>query len=182
MMFKFFRKPVSSEGNEVESVSGEENLNIINVVSDDPIILLQDDTLGRAEVSQTFAQQILSLDTRSGNVVGVLGPWGSGKTSFVNLARKEFQNSDVHILDFNPWMFSGTEQLIESFFNELSAQLKMKTELSELAKELEEYGEMFSEMAWVPFIGPWIERGRGTVKIISRILQKRKEGVGGSEL
>ncbi|WP_260869549.1 KAP family NTPase [Paenibacillus sp. Y412MC10] len=178
-MFKFFRKPVSPEGNQVESVSGEVKLNTINVVSDDPIILLQDDTLGRAEVSQTFAQQILSLDTSSGNVVGVLGPWGSGKTSFVNLARKEFQNADVPILDFNPWMFSGTEQLIESFFNELSAQLKMKKELSELAKELEEYGEMFSEMAWVPFIGPWIERGRGTVKIISQILQKRKEGVGG---
>lgn len=182
MIFKLFQKSSSSEGTEVIEVDNSsrgEKLNEFNVISDNPITLLQDDTLGRAEFSQSFAQQILSLDTRSGNVVGVLGPWGSGKTSFVNLARNEFQNAGVAILDFNPWMFSGAVQLIESFFNELAAQLKMKTELLELGKELEEYGELFSEMAWLPFVGPWIERGRGTVKIISQILQKRKEGVGG---
>lgn len=178
-MYKLFRKTASSKGNVVENFTEEKNLDNLSIISDNPITLLKDDTLGRAEVSQSFAQQILSLDTRSGIVVGVLGPWGSGKTSFVNLARNEIKSAGLTILDFNPWMFSGAEQLVESFFNELSAQLKLKTELSELGKELEEYGEMFSGMAWVPFIGPWIERGRGTVKIISKVLQKRKEGVGG---
>jgi predicted KAP-like P-loop ATPase len=51
--------------------------------------------------------------------VGGLGLWGSGKTSFVNLARKAFATAGAHVLDFNPWMFSGAEQLVESFFVEL---------------------------------------------------------------
>jgi hypothetical protein len=33
-------------------------------------------------------------------------------------------------------------------------------------------------MAWLPLLGPWIERGRGATKILGQILQRRKEGVG----
>ena len=57
--------------------------------------------------------------------MGVLGAWGSGKTSFVNLARRDLEFSSAAVLDFNPSMFSGDEQLVESFFVELSAQLKV---------------------------------------------------------
>src|SRR6266702_3551835 len=110
---------------------------------------------------------------------GVLGPWGSGKTSFVNLARVYLEEAGIPILDFNPWMFSGAEQLVESFFVELAAQLRIRKGLQDIGKNLEEYGEVFSGMAWVPFVGPWIERGRGLTKILSKILQRRKEGIGG---
>lgn len=34
-------------------------------------------------------------------------------------------------------------------------------------------------MGWVPFAGPWIERGRGASKILGQILQRRREGIGG---
>jgi hypothetical protein len=61
------------------------------------------------------------IDASQGAVVGVLGAWGAGKTSFVNLARAEFSRQAVTVLDFNPWMFSGSEQLVESFFIELAA-------------------------------------------------------------
>ena len=68
-----------------------------------------------------------NIDTTEGVVVGVLGPWGSGKTSFINLARNEFEKAKkIPILDFNPWMFSGTAQIVESFFIELAAQLLKK--------------------------------------------------------
>ena len=108
----------------------------------------------------------------------MLGAWGSGKTSFINLARTYLGEARVTILDFNPWMFSGAEQLVESFFIELAAQLKVRPELSEIAKDIEQYGESFSGLAWLPIVGPWIDRGRGAAKILSKILQRRKEGVG----
>ena len=85
----------------------------------------------------------------------------------------------VAVLDFNPWMFSGAEQLVESFFVELSAQLKLRPGLAEVGKDLEDYGETFSGMGWLPLVGPWIERGRVATKILAKILQRRKEGVGG---
>jgi predicted KAP-like P-loop ATPase len=152
--------------------------NRVMVTGDNPIRRQEDDALGRAVVARSFAQQILSLDATEGVVVGVLGAWGSGKTSFVNLARNEFEQAGVPILDFNPWMFSGAEQLVESFFVELAAQLKIHSGLAEVGKDLEDYGESFSGMAWLPLVGPWIERGRGAAKILSKILQRRKEGVG----
>lgn len=150
----------------------------MNIPADNPIRKPEDDVLGRAKVARSFSDQVLSLDVTEGVVVGVLGPWGSGKTSFVNLARGHLESAGVAVLDFNPWMFSGAEQLVESFFNELSAQLKLRPGLSQVAKDIEDYGEAFSGMGWLPLVGPWIERGRAATKILGKILQRRKEGVG----
>jgi len=122
---------------------------------------------------------VLSLDAAEGLVVGVLGPWGSGKTSFVNLARGDFANADVPVLDFNPLMFSGAEQLVESFFVEIAAQLKLRPGLAGLADDLADYGEAFSGLTWLPMVGPWIDRGRGAAKILSKLLSRRREGIGG---
>ncbi len=151
----------------------------MTVPGDTPIRRTEDDSLGRARPAAGLAGQVLSLDASEGLVIGVLGPWGSGKTSFVNLARARLEDENITILDFNPWMFSGAEQLVESFFVELASQLRLKPGLAEIGKDLEDYGETFSGLAWLPFIGPWMERGRTASKLFARILQRRKEGVGG---
>lgn len=151
----------------------------VRVRGDNPVRHADDDAFGRFAVARTFAQQLLELDASEGLVAGVLGPWGSGKTSFINFARSEFARLGVPLIDFNPWMFSGTEQLIDSFFIEIAAQLKVRPSLAEVGKELEDYGETFSGMAWLPVVGPWIERGRGATKILGKFLQRRKEGVSG---
>ena len=146
---------------------------------DNPIEKPEDDALGRIEGAKSFARHVLSLDAGKGVLVGVLGAWGSGKTSFVNLAMAELENSGAILLDFNPWMFSGTEQLVESFFVELAAQLKVKPGLAQVGKDLEDYGETFAGLSWLPLVGPWIERGRGATKLLGKLLQRRKEGIGG---
>jgi KAP family P-loop domain len=97
----------------------------------------------------------------------------------MNLARPEFDRNSVPVLDFNPWMFSGAEQLVQSFFSELSAQLKLKPGLAEVGKGLEEYGDIFSNLTWLPVIGPWIERGQDVAKLLGGVLQRKKEGVAG---
>lgn len=149
------------------------------VKGDNPIENPQDDALERLGVALSFAKQVLMLDASQGTVVGVLGPWGSGKTSFINLARSEFTRAHVPVLDFNPWMFSGAEQLVESFFVELAAQLKARPDFAQVGQDLAEYGEMFSGMAWLPVIGPWIQLFGGAAKILGAIAKRRKEGVGG---
>jgi predicted KAP-like P-loop ATPase len=153
--------------------------NGMSIVGDNPIRAQEEDALGRFDLARSFAQQVLALDTANGVVVGVLGLWGSGKTSFVNLARDEFTRAGVPILDFNPWMFSGAEQLVESFFVELAAQLKVLPGLSEVGKGLEDYGEAFSGMGWLPLVGPWMERASGAAKVLGKVLQNRKQGIGG---
>lgn len=181
-MRKRLRRPAvnpEATGAATSSTPDEGTRQTARVRGDSPIQRVEDDALGRSPLARSFAGQVLTLDVTEGVVVGVLGPWGSGKTSFVNLARSEFERAGVPILDFNPWMFSGAEQLVESFFVELSAQLKIRPDLAEVGKDLAEYGESFSGLAWLPLVGPWIERGRGAAKILNKILQRRKEGVGG---
>ena len=119
----------------------------MSVLTDNPIQRFEDDNLGRGKEARSFARRILTLDASQGAVVGVLGPWGSGKTSLINLARDEFRVADVPVLDFNPWMFSGTQQLVDSFFIELGAQLKIRPALADIGKGVQEYGEAFSGMA-----------------------------------
>lgn len=151
----------------------------MTVPGDNPIKTADQDRLGRAGFAAGFAREIRSVDASEGLVVGVLGAWGSGKTSFVNLTRERLEADGIAVLEFNPWMFSGAEQLVESFFIELAAQLRLKPgRLADLGNDLEEYGESFAGLGWVPLVGTWIERARGVNKVLSAALKRRKEGVG----
>lgn len=148
----------------------------MGVASDNPITNAGQDVLGHADSARAFAAHVVSLGSAEGVVVGVLGPWGSGKTSFVNLAREDFAEAGTVLVDFNPWMFSGTEQLVDSFFIEISSQLKLKPGLVDVGRRFDDYGEAFAGLGWLPMVGPWIERGRGATKILGKLLQRRKEG------
>ena len=124
---------------------------------DAPIRSSAEDDLGRAPVAQEFAQSILELDASQGLVVAVLGPWGHGKSSFINLMREEFEGipkeSDptpeepetrraLTVIDFNPWTFSGSDQLVDFFFTQIGAELKVKNKrrFRKIAKLLQKYG------------------------------------------
>jgi hypothetical protein len=74
-------------------------------------------------------------------------------------------------------MFSGADQLVQAFFTELSAQLKLRPELAQIGELVENYGEAFSGLGWLPLVGPWIERGRAVTKLLAKFAQRRKEGV-----
>ena len=146
---------------------------------DNPIHGIEGDVLGRVKPAEAFCESVLQLDSSEGVVVGILGPWGSGKTSFVNMTREIFARHAIPIVDFNPWMFSGAEQLVESFFSEISAQLKMKPGMAEIGKSLEEYGELFATLKWLPFVGQWIERSHDAAKGAARLMQRKSEGIAG---
>ncbi len=60
--------------------------------------------------------------------MGVLGPWGHGKSSFINLMREQFEAEPaLTVVDFNPWMFSGSNQLVNFFFTEIGAELNVRS-------------------------------------------------------
>ena len=116
---------------------------------DNPIAKHGDDVLERAAVADAFARHVPELDASHGITGAVFGPWGCGKSSFVSLARKTFERSCVPVLDFNPWLFSGAEQLVERFFAELSASMGMKDELKEIGKALGKHGAALNAVASV---------------------------------
>lgn len=105
------------------------------ILGDNPIRDSKEDVLGRNDVAESFVRHVLKLDVSEGAVVGVFGPWGSGKTSFINLAREKFKKNGNPVFDFNPWMFSGTEQLVQRFFTELSSEFNI-SKLGKITKFL----------------------------------------------
>ena len=64
---------------------------------------------------------------------------------------------------------------LSRFFAELSTQLRLRSDFEEVGRVLEEYGEIFTGLTWVPIVGPWVERGRLVAKIIGKVFKGRKE-------
>ncbi|HYD43816.1 MAG TPA: P-loop NTPase fold protein [Phenylobacterium sp.] len=98
---------------------------------DRPKERLADDRLGFGGFARALAQSIARLAPRDGVVLAVHGPWGSGKTSAVNMAMDaladlETEDARTLVARFNPWWFSEQENLTRAFFAEVSAALGSK--------------------------------------------------------
>lgn len=123
--------------------------------ADAPIGDAAEDLLGRAQFASALANDIGRAPTESGFVIGLTGPWGSGKTSVLRLIERELGNDATAVVSFNPWLFSGTEQLVEHFFAELAGQLEAigGDQLGKVTKALRGYGRVVSPLRYLPYVG-----------------------------
>lgn len=92
---------------------------------DTPLENPEDDRLGHAPFAKAVATSILGIKGTDGFVFAVNGPWGSGKTTAVNFIAHHLRDAeledDLKIVRFHPWWFSGQEDLLRHFFDELLA-------------------------------------------------------------
>jgi predicted KAP-like P-loop ATPase len=79
--------------------------------------------LGRGPLVDLVAVEIAATAPGEGMVIAVTGPWGCGKTSVLRLIERRLR-ADAVVLHFNPWLFSGAEQLVLRFFSELGGELR----------------------------------------------------------
>tara|TARA_R110000782_G_scaffold254109_1_gene342446 strand:- start:3920 stop:6052 length:2133 start_codon:yes stop_codon:yes gene_type:complete len=88
---------------------------------DDP----NDDRLGYAPFAEAVAASISSVSKPKGFVFAVNGVWGSGKTTAVNFIIHELnKRTDApDVIQFNPWWFSGQEDLTKIFFDEVTGTI-----------------------------------------------------------
>lgn len=78
----------------------------------------------------------------TGFVVGLTGKWGLGKSSILNLLSLRLRSmSEVIVAVFNPWLFSGRDELVRGFFSELRGAMGRSTteHARELATALDRY-------------------------------------------
>lgn len=93
-----------------------------------PALSPKEDILGYAKLSEQIARSICSCAPREGIVFAIYGDWGSGKSTVLNFVRTHLTEGALSAtapaeFRFNPWWFSGSDNLLLTFFSELEAFL-----------------------------------------------------------
>lgn len=89
---------------------------------DKPISSPEEDILGFNPLAEVIADSISKMEKPEGTAIAVNGPWGSGKSSVINLVRHHLCKAGeprLKIVDFKCWWFRGEEALTIAFFHEL---------------------------------------------------------------
>lgn len=117
---------------------------------DEPLRPGEPDLLGREGFVEALARTILVAPSDSSMVFAVYGPWGSGKTSLISLLETSLGTSEktppVHVIKFNPWLFSGRKILFEAFFAEVGSKMQSSTNeaVGKAGKNLRRLGMVLS--------------------------------------
>jgi len=132
----------------------------ITFLPDEPIKNLDEDYLKRNNFAKNLAEKIINSHQSESLVIGINGPWGSGKSSFLNLLDCELQragknnNSPFIIMRFNPWNFSNINQLIRMFFHEIKVSIGKTGDetLKSIGENLEKFGKFLTPLQMIPIL------------------------------
>ena len=145
------------------------------IIRNDQAIKSQgEDLLGRAKFAENIAKSVLAWRSKESICMALHGPWGSGKSSVLNMAVEFIEKDSANrpesdrpmIIRFQPWMFSSQEHLVKAFLWQLKTMLK-KTSASEYAQKaaqsLEKYETLLGFTSFIPLIGGYAERAKDVV-------------------
>jgi predicted KAP-like P-loop ATPase len=145
-------------------LSRNESGEMTDYFNDSPIESPEDDRYGIAPFAQSLAKSILNIHKPVGTTIALNGPWGSGKSSAVNLIRGELKKAGEETLvltDFNCWWYRGEEALVLAFFQNLNAVLhnklgdKVKGLIPKLGRGLLQAGPVIGPAVALATTGPW---------------------------
>lgn len=108
--------------------------------ADRPSLDPKNDLFGHAPFAKSLADSICLYPGNDGLVLALYGPWGSGKSTVLNYVRHYLcQRPALEqpvVVTFNPWWFSGQENLARAFLGQLQAVLPAKSEKFKLLGDL----------------------------------------------
>lgn len=112
--------------------------------ADEEISRLSDDKLSRAHFARRVADLIESIPVGADStVIGLMGPWGGGKTSLLNLICADLAEADsMGVAHFTPWAVSDSSALMVEFFatllgaHESLKSIKQKQKWKSLAQKI----------------------------------------------
>jgi predicted KAP-like P-loop ATPase len=114
--------------------------------NDTPITLPEHDRFCFDPLARALARSIANIAQPEGTVFAINGPWGSGKSSVLNLIKHHLaaapSDPPIQIVNFACWWYRGGEAMTLAFLQELFGALKpalpehAQAELTKLAKRL----------------------------------------------
>lgn len=139
------------------------------LIVDKPIKSTVEDFLDRKDFATNISNAILNYSDadNSSLTIGLYGKWGSGKTSIINMITENLESKEnIIIVQFEPWIFSDTQQLISNFFKAFAKAVKHKDyadEAKKIGEELETYATFFQPISLIP---------EATVSVLSLVSSK----------
>lgn len=122
--------------------------------SEKPIEKIEQDILGRSNTAKELSRHILGYKSDDSLTIGIIGEWGSGKTSFINMTLEVLENNkDYIIFHFNPWNISTRKQLISDFFSQLSneiGKIDSTAVIKEVSQNLKLLSKIFKPVSLIP--------------------------------
>ena len=97
-----------------------------SLVPDQPIVTVKDDEFRRLDFVKNLTQTLLNNDSSHGLVIGFDAPWGYGETSLKNMVVEQLRddaNSNVTVVEFDPWMYSDTGDVVSALFRTIAQSL-----------------------------------------------------------
>ncbi len=114
-----------------------------------------DDVLASEAQAALFAQTVLASGAHAGLVFGVDGPWGVGKTSFINLAARHWEQEEgrVIVCRFEPLRYASEPDLADRLIRDLSAAIQRKVFAPEFRPAVSRYARLIKGKADISFLG-----------------------------
>lgn len=155
-----------------------ENPSSIQLDVDLPLNNPKLDRLGYAHFAEQIARVIVRMAPKEGIVIGLYGQWGTGKTTVVNFIRSylnDYPNQEKPVfLEFNPWWFSGRDDLTKRYFAELIAALGKSPGMAKsVVKKISQLADIVSESplpkaGWAKIISALLKLFTGEKSILEQ--------------
>ncbi|MBB5828589.1 KAP family P-loop NTPase fold protein [Micromonospora carbonacea] len=123
---------------------------------DDPIDEPSEDLFGRGPFVARAVALLDQIGSRpSSTVVGLVGPWGSGKTSTIRMIVAGLNSDRWGVTWINPWALSGPDAVVTELLGAIRAAVPEKTSAGvRVRRQLSRYGVLATPaLSMVPVIG-----------------------------
>lgn len=150
--------------------------------NDSPIERREDDRYGVHAFADALATSLLRIAKPVGTTIAVTGPWGSGKSSAVNLIRAELldrKDDTLSVFDFKCWWYRGEEAIALAFLQELNLALKsslgdkVKGLVPEMGRHVLQAGPVLGSAVALATTGGWGALVTGSASFAKRFFPEK---------
>ena len=153
--------------------NSNQNGTYYGMIPDEPITSAEDDLLNYHRDALNLYKTIKSFSANSSHSIGIVSPWGSGKTSYMNMVKELMRNDQFIIVDFNPRHSKDAKFIQKDFFKELCSQLKIYN--GEFSTLFEDYLDALNIIdqkgfvSWLKFYSKLTDRRDRKIKLQAAI-------------
>ena len=119
----------------------KENKETDSIIEEDqPITDIEEDILGRKTMVNHISNFILNQRSKKSIAIGIVGGWGDGKSSVMELVEKLIKKESGYIIvHFNSWLSISVNSIIADFFETIEVAIS-ETSI-DVSKELRKYSK-----------------------------------------